>query len=143
MYCGCGADSAGLADALGTERISWASGLGVGNFEARQFSSRWHQIIHETCRYRVGVLVILDVFPQCLSDSLSDTAMLLSVDQHGIENGAAVINCDVSQQLDVSGLSVDFYNRHMRTKRVCCVSAIEVKLVSEATFDFLLDSGAR
>ena len=68
--------------------------------------------------------------------------MLLSVDQHGIENGATVINCNVSQQINVPGLTVDFYNRHMRTKRVCCVTAIKVKLVSEPTFDFLLNSCA-
>ena len=113
MHRGRGADSAGLANALSAQWISWASGLGVGNLEARQFSSRWHQIIHEACCYGVGVFVVLDVFPQRLSDSLSDTAMLLSVDQHGIENGAAVINCYVSQQINLSGLSVDFYNRDM------------------------------
>src|SRR6266498_3583057 len=51
-----------------------------------------------------GVVVVLDALVQSLGDALRDAAVLLPGDEERVDDSAAVVDGDVAQELDASGL---------------------------------------
>ena len=41
----------------------------------------------------------------------------LSIDQQRIDHLAAIVNCNVSQELDIAGVSIDFNDADVRAER--------------------------
>ena len=62
---------------------------------------------------RVAVGVVLHPLVQRLSSALGDAAVLLAVHEHRVEDAAAVVDGDVAQHRDVTGLGVDLDDRHV------------------------------
>ena len=99
---------------------SGLSGVGVSVFarlEARQLGRARHRVVHEVRGERVAVVVVDDLLVQRLRDALRDAAVLLAGDEQRVEDPPAVVDRDVTQQLDRAGLGVDLDDRDVRAER--------------------------
>ena len=66
---------------------------------------------------RVAVVVVAHPLVQRLRDALRDAAVLLAGDEQRVDDPAAVVDRDVADQLDPSGVAVDLDDRDVRTER--------------------------
>ena len=122
-------DGAGLADALGPERVAGAVGLRVGHLEAAQLGGRRHRVVREVGRDGVAVGVVLHPLVQRLRRALCNATVLLAGDEQRVQDATTVVDRDVAQHLDVARLGVDLDDGHMCTERERRVAAVEVELV--------------
>ncbi len=65
----------------------------------------------------VGVLVVLHVFVEHLRDALRDAAVLLALDEQRVHDRSTVVDGDVPEQLDTSGVAIDLDDRDVRAER--------------------------
>ena len=73
-----------------------------------------------------AVVVVDDLFEQRLRDALRDAAVDLALDDHRVDDVAAVVDRDVLLQIDAAGLGVDLDHRDVRAERPDEVGRIEV-----------------
>ena len=65
----------------------------------------------------VPVVVVDHALEQRLRDALGDPAVLLAGDQQRIEDAPTVVDGDVAQEVDPSGLEVHVDHRDVRAER--------------------------
>ena len=103
----CGADGAGLADALGPELVVRRRRLHRDALEHGQLGGGDHRVVHEVGGQGVAVLVVAHLLEQRLCRALGQAAVHLAVGEERVEDGAGVVDCDEAGELDRPGLRVD------------------------------------
>ena len=96
---------------------SGLSGFGVSTCsmrDARHVARRRQQIILECGGQRIGVVVVLHPFEQRVADAVGDAALHLAVDDHRVDDVAAVVRHRVVQHGDAAGHRIDLDLDHMR-----------------------------
>ena len=103
------ADGAGLAAALGAQRIVRAE-RGVGlELERKEIVGTRHAIVHERARLELAALVVIDrVLVERLADALDQRAMDLALDDQRVDDAAEVVGAGEVDKLDRAGLAIDF-----------------------------------
>src|SRR5579875_2108801 len=85
-------------------------------FEARQFRSNRHRVVHQGSCQQLAVLAIDDALPHRLPNALGNAAVNLALDKHWIELPPAVINCHEACNLGLSGILVNLNHADMRAE---------------------------
>ena len=94
--------------------------VGVSVFddlERREVGGARHLIRREGRRHRVAALVVPHLFEQRLRDALPEPTVLLASHQHRVEDPAAVVDGDVTEQLHLPGRGVHLDDRDVRAER--------------------------
>ena len=87
------ADRAGLAAALGAQRVVGAGRADGVELEVRQVVGPRHGVVHEGAGRAAGrFLVVHAVLHQRLADALRDAAVHLALDDHRVDDGAEVVD---------------------------------------------------
>ena len=111
-----GADGAGLANALGTERVAWRWCLHRHQFDSWRLHCGDECILREVARFRVAVFVVHELFEQCLSRALGNATVNLSFQQQRIQHRAGVVTCHLLQVRDLARFGVHFHHGDMGTE---------------------------
>src|SRR5215468_7706217 len=93
-----GADCRPFAHASDAEWIQIGRDLGTGRLERRHVSRVWHRIVAVAANQWVAPAVVDHCLHEGLADALRRTAMDLTIDQQGVNDSAAVVHHDVTQQ---------------------------------------------
>src|SRR5207248_9420750 len=101
------ADRAGLADALDAERVARRAGLGAGKLEVGQDVGGRHGVVAEGAGDELALVVVDDLFAEGLGGALGDAAVALAVEQHRVDDGAAVVDGDEAPQGGPTGVRID------------------------------------
>ena len=71
-------------------------------------------VVHERAGQELAGVAIVDaVLAQDLSDALHDTAMQLALDEGVVDDMPAVVDRDVAQQIDRTGIGIDLDLGHV------------------------------
>ncbi len=77
------------------------------------------------------------MLPQGLGDALGDPTVLLAGDQHRVEDRAAIVDGNVAEQGDFTGVGVDLHHGDVGPERVRRVEAVEVQFVGKTALEAL------
>src|SRR5947209_6205756 len=72
--------------------------------------SRWNQIILEVPAVNVAILIVIDLLVHSRSQPLRQAAMDLSLNDHGIDDGAAVIHRHEAANMYFTGTTINIYH---------------------------------
>ena len=87
------ANRPGLAAALGAQRVVGARRADRAQLKVGQIVGTRHGVVHEAAGQQLARVAVVDaVFQQCLADALGQTAMNLALDDHGVDDGAEVVD---------------------------------------------------
>src|SRR4029077_8307310 len=93
-----------LADALDAKLVRRRGRDGAAQLELRELVHRRNEVIdHRAGLQLTGVFVVDDLFVQGLRDALRDAAVDLTLDDHRIDDVAAVVDGDVPLPVDRAG----------------------------------------
>ena len=84
----------------------------------RDVGCHWKQIVRKSRGQRLGVLVILHPLQQCVADAVGDAALHLAIDDHRIDDVAAIVRHRIVENFDGSCAHIHFNLRHMRPTAV-------------------------
>ena len=104
---GGGRDGAALAQALLAEARVGRGRLHVHDAHLGHLGGARQQVVGERRAERLAVRVEAHLFVERGADALGRAADDLAVDDHGVDQGAAVLDHDVVQDLDFAGLGID------------------------------------
>src|SRR5215475_4332959 len=110
-----GADCRPFAHTSDAERIQIGWDFGTGRLERWHVSRMWHCIVAVAANQWLAAAVVDDCLHEGLADALRRTAMDLTFDQQGINDSAAVVHHDVTQQCNVPGLGIDLDHGDVHT----------------------------
>ena len=111
-------DGAGLADALGPERVGQRRRGVVVDVEADRVGGRGHQVVDERRRDQRARLVVDRLLPQRLGDALHQPAVHLAGHDQRVDHVADVVDAGVLAHLHLAGLGVDLDRAQVRAVRV-------------------------
>ena len=103
-------------DAFDAHRVVGTGRDSSLGFEHRQVGGGGEEVGREVAGQQLPVLVVDDAFVERLGEPLRDRAVHLAVDDHRIDHRAAVVDRDVTEDGDRTGLPVDVDLREVRTK---------------------------
>ncbi len=75
------------------------------------------RIIHERSRNELAGLIVNNFFKQGLAHRLSYAPMDLTSHQHRIDLLAAIIDCDITLEMDLAGFRINLYHSYVRAER--------------------------
>ena len=111
-------DAAGLARAFHTKRVGFRGHTFKMDFQIGQLTRTWHPVIHHRPRQELtGIRVVCAVLTKRLPNPLHQTALYLPDRQHRIDQVAVVVNGDIAQQFDGTGLRIDLDLRRLTAVR--------------------------
>ncbi len=117
LHRGRGADRAGLADALGAERVVARGRLHLDQLEARHLGRRQERVVGERRGQRVAVLVVDDLLEERLGGALRDAAVPLALGQQRVHDRAGVVDGHDPAEEHLAGLGIDLDDRHVGAER--------------------------
>ena len=88
------ADGAGLADALGAERVERGRRLHRHQLEGGQLGGGDDPVVGEVGGERVAVVVVDELLDERLRDALGDAAVALALGEQRVEDAAGVVDGD-------------------------------------------------
>src|SRR2546428_226585 len=103
-------------DAFDAHRVVGTGRDSSIGFEHRQVGGGGEEVGREVAGQQLPVLVVDDAFVERLGEPLRDRAVHLAVDDHRIDHRAAVVDRDVTEDGDRTGLPVDVDLREERAK---------------------------
>src|SRR5215467_4094518 len=112
---GRGADCRPFAHASDAERIQIGRDFGTGRLERRHVRRVWHCVVAVAANQWLAAAVVDDCLHEGLADALRRTAMDLTFDEQRVNDSAAVVHHDVTQQCNVSGLDIDIDHGNVHT----------------------------
>ena len=77
-------------------------------FDPRHHPRTRQRVIHELAGDQLAVIVIDGLFPQRLAEPPRRPAVHLPVDDHRIQNVAAIVHHHVAPDRDLSGIAIHF-----------------------------------
>ena len=90
------------------ERITWSRHLAERSDEGRQILCKRHRIIHKRGGRRLPENRFVDaMLPECLTNSLCDPAVSLTLEDHWIDRPSDIVNSGVTNDVRRSGLGID------------------------------------
>ncbi len=127
------AEAAGLARALGAERVGGAGELVVVELDRAEIVGARQGIVHEAAGDQLAGRRVVDrVLEQRLADALRDAAMDLTRRHHRIEERAEIVDRHEALDLDLAGLAVDLDLADVAAVREGLRRGLEVSLLVEA-----------
>src|SRR5262245_31587635 len=110
-----GADCRPFAHASDAEGIQVGWDFGTVRLERRHVSGVWHRIVAVAANQWLAAAVVDHCLHERLADALRRTAMDLTFDKQGVNDSAAIVHHDVTQQCNVPGLGIDLDHSNVRT----------------------------
>src|SRR5436309_8247343 len=110
------ADSAGFANALYAHGVYVGRRLGAIEFEPGDHRGLGQCVIHECAAHKLALFVVDHLFIECLANGLNDASLDLAIDQHWVDDVAAIIYGDVTLEVDLTGFGVEFDYSDMSSK---------------------------
>src|SRR5215510_2533340 len=110
-----GADCRPFAHASDAEGIQFDWDFGTVRLERRHISGVWHRIVAVAANQWLSAPVVDHCLHERLADALRRTAMDLTFDKQGVNDSAAIVHHDVTQQCNVPGLGIDLDHSNVRT----------------------------
>ena len=92
----------------------------MNDFNTRQFGSGDESVVGQVGSRRVAVGVVQNFFEKSLSNTLCNSTVNLSIEQHRVENLAGIVTCNLTQVLDATSLGVDFNDSDVSAERESC-----------------------
>src|SRR5205807_10043141 len=114
-------DGAGFADALDAQRVQRRRRNGVAQQQVayeRQVRGAGHGVIAERAGLQLPIWRVNDLFQERLAQSLAKPADDLPLDQHRVEQFAAIVDADQTPQLNAASIGVDFDQSYVRPKAI-------------------------
>src|SRR5438874_12280508 len=102
---------AAFTGALDAEGVQRRGRDHVVHLEMRHVGSARQRVVHERARHELTGPVVDDFLEERVPDAVSDAAVHLSLDDHRVDHGAAVVHGDVAENRDESGLGIDLHHR--------------------------------
>ena len=100
------------------------------------FVRRGDQVVGERARHELArVGIVGHFFEQRLGDALGDPALQLAIDDHRVDDDAAVVDGDVLQQVNAARLGIDLHQTDVGAERPHEVRWVEVGDRLEAVVD--------
>src|SRR5882724_5051952 len=96
-----------FADSLCTERMVRRRRYGFFRLPAWRLERGRHVVVDETAAGDVAVLVVTDLLEQRRPNALGQSAMDLAVDDHRVDDVAAVVHGYETPHLDFAGAAID------------------------------------
>ena len=113
------AGRAGLARALGAQRIERRRHAAIDQRDRRQVFRARHEVIHEGAGQELaGVRIVGDVLAEHLADALHQSAVQLPLDQRVADDVAAIVGRHVVDDLRLAGVRIDLDLGDVRAARV-------------------------
>ena len=125
------AERAGLADALGAERVHRRRRHRAVQLEAREVDRARHRVVHERSGQQLAVVVVDGLLDHRLADALRQAAVDLSLDDHRVDQIPGVVDGDELQQRRLAGLAIDLEHRDVAAERIGVVGRLEERLVAQ------------
>ncbi|TPW17065.1 MAG: hypothetical protein FD126_3736, partial [Elusimicrobia bacterium] len=97
----------------------------VVQLEHRQVAGLRRGVLHEASRQELARLVVHDLFPQGLGDSLGDPAVELPLEEHGVDDRSHVVHADEALQPDLAALREHLHHRDVHAEGDREVGGIE------------------
>src|SRR5262249_45655603 len=110
-----GADCRPFAHASDAERIQIGWDFGTVRLKRRHVSRVWHRIVAVAANQWLAAAVLDYCLHEGLADALRRTAMDLTFDKQGVNDSAAIVHNDVTQQCNVPGLGIDLDHSNVRS----------------------------
>ena len=129
------AERAGLADALGAERVHRRRRHGGVQLEARKIDGARHRVVHERAGHQLAVLVVDGLLDHRLADALGQAAVDLSLDNQRVDEVAGIVHGDELEQPRLAGVLVDLEHRDVAAERVGVVGRLEERFVAQARLE--------
>src|SRR5256885_6686827 len=121
----CGSDCACLANTFHAHGIHRRRRDGTAQSELRQTVSFRKSVVHQRAGEELAVVVVDQFFPHGLAQTLSNTSVNLSIDQHGIDYVAAIVHGDVLVNLDFTGFGVHFHGANVTSEWECKIRGLK------------------
>src|SRR6476619_362272 len=128
------ADRRRLADALRADRVMRRRGDGLLELPGRRLDGCREEIVHERPGEVVAVLVVGDRLVQRRREAHREPAVKLPVDDHRVDDVAAVVDRDEAADVDLAGALVDVDDadvaaeREGEVRRIVVVDRLETRL---------------
>ncbi len=104
-------DGAAFAQALDAELGVGRGRLHVRDADVRHLGGAWEEIVHQRRRERLALRAERHLLIEACADALRGAAADLAVDDHRVDQHAAVLDHDIVENLDASGLGIDRHHR--------------------------------
>ena len=124
-----------FTDALHAERMVRRRSDGLAELPRRAFHRRRQQVVHERPAEVVAILVEGDHLHQCHADTVCQTTMHLTLDDHRVDSWAAVVDSDEAADLDLAGAGVDIGDADVGTEWIGEVGRVVHALAVEVSLD--------
>ena len=124
-------DGAALADALLAEARVGRRRLHVQDADLRHLGGAGQQVVGERGGQRLGLRVEAHLLVERRADALRRAAPDLAVDDHRVDQRAAVLDHDVVEDLELAGLGIDGDDGGMR--RIAERAGVALGLVARLT----------
>src|SRR5437764_4455869 len=110
-------DCPGLADAFDAHRVHVCRRLRVVKLKPGNHLRSWHCIVHERARDELPLLVIDHFFIESLSECLDYAALHLPINEHRVDDLAAIVNRDIALEFYLACLTVNLDDTDMCAER--------------------------
>src|SRR5260221_2071608 len=122
---GCAANSSRLANGLPTKRIRRRGRLGAPQDVIRNGRRPRDRVVHELSGKKLAILVVDGFLHERSTDRLSDATLHLTFNQKRIYLLTAVVDCDIFQDLHLTGVAIHLDRNDVGPERERAVGRLE------------------
>src|SRR3989449_1842729 len=115
-----------LADALGAERVVGRRRARLVGLPVRRLHRGRYEVVDEAAALDVADLVVGDLFVQCRRQPHGQPAVNLALDDHGVDDVAAIVDGDEAPDLHFTGALVDVHDGDVAAERIGQVRRIVI-----------------
>src|SRR5450759_4208699 len=106
--CDGACDRAGFTDALDAKLVGWRRSDRSAELKVGKLVRGRDQVVGERSRLHLPrFVVVYDLFVEGLRNALCNAAMDLAVDDHRVDDVAAVVDRNVALEIDMASLGID------------------------------------
>src|SRR3989304_3044145 len=105
-------DAAGLARALGAERVARRGRRGLVEDRDGHVGGAGHGVVHQRPAQELAVGVVDDLLQERLAHALAEAAVELPLPEERVDDGAAVVHPEKALEADPPRLALDARHRH-------------------------------
>src|SRR5579884_489852 len=101
------ADGGRFTDALGADGMMWRGSIGLIGLPTRRLHRGRYQVVLEIAAQDVAILIVRDLLVHCRSKTLRQATMNLPLDDHWIDDRAAVVHSHEAADMHLPRSTVD------------------------------------